>query len=182
MTETTLPTGRLILRPFAETDFRSVHDYASDPEVVRYVSFGPNSEEQTREFIQRAMAPAETPRTKYDFAVTLKDSGRLFGGCGLYLKDERRQGFIGYVLHRRFWGQGYATELAGALVNFGFRSLGLHRITAFCDPANGASARVMEKIAMRREGLMRRDVWMKGAWRDTLYFAILADEWRASHA
>jgi RimJ/RimL family protein N-acetyltransferase len=128
------------------------------------------------------MAAAETPRTKYDFAVTLKDSGQLVGGCGLYLNDEQRQGYIGYVLHRRFWGQGYATELAGALVDFGFRILGLHRITAFCDPANAASARVIEKTGMRREGLMRQDAWVKGEWRDTLYFAILGEEWRASHA
>ena len=173
-----LRTPRLVLRPLEASDWHAVHEYASDPEVVRYMPWGPNTEEQTHEFMQRAIvSAAERPRIKYDFAITLRDGGRLIGACGIYLRDERRQAYIGYVLHRAFWGKGYATELASALLAFGFGELKLHRIIATCDLLNTASAHVLEKIGMRREGVMRQDVWEKGQWRDSLAYAFLAEEW-----
>jgi RimJ/RimL family protein N-acetyltransferase len=174
----TLTTEHLILRQFEEDDWRAVHEYASDPEVVRCMPWGPNTEEESREFVRRAMAAAaEMPRLKYDFAILLHGSTRLIGACGIYLGEDARQANIGYVLNRAFWGKGYGTEAARAFLNFGFGELKLHRITAACDVLNKSSARVMEKIGMRREGLMRQDVWEKGEWRDSLYYAILAEEW-----
>ena len=178
-----LTTERLILRTFVEDDWRAVHEYASDPEVVRCMPWGPNTEEVTREFVRRATTAAtEQPRLKYDFAVTLRDSGRLIGACGIYLRLDRHQAHIGYVLNRAFWGKGCATEAARALADFGFGELKLHRIFATCDVANPASAHVLEKLAMRREGLMRQDVWEKGRWRDSLLYAVLEDEWQPGEA
>ena len=88
------------------------------------------------------------------------------------------EGWIGYSLNRKFWGQGYATEAAEALVKFGFGQLNLHRIFATCDPFNVASARVLEKAGMQREGHFRQHKWVKGKWRDSLLYAILDCEWR----
>jgi RimJ/RimL family protein N-acetyltransferase len=173
-------TKRLLLRDFKEADWKAVHSYASDPEVVRYVDWGPNTVEETKSFIRRAIATQkEQPRRNYHFAIVLKTENRLIGACGIFVSNpDNREGWIGFVLNRHFWGQGYATEAAKALVIFGFKKLNLHRIFATCDPANIASARVLEKIGMQREGRLREHKWVKGKWRDSLLYALLNHEWK----
>ena len=85
---------------------------------------------------------------------------------------------IRYVLHRDYWGRGRAAEAAGLLLQLGFGQLGLSRIWATCDVENRASARVLEKIGMQREGRLRRNLLIRGRWRDSYLYAILADDWR----
>lgn len=171
-------TKRLILRDFNETDWQAVHGYASDPEVVRYMDWGPNTEEETKVFIRRSIShQKEKPRRNYTLAIILKAEDRLIGSCGLHVANpDNREGWLGYCLNRHFWGQGYATETAKALLRFGFQQLGLHRIYATCDPANIASVHVLEKIGMQREGHLREHKWAKGRWRDSLLYAILDSE------
>lgn len=70
------------------------------------------------------------------------------------------------------------TEAAGALLGYGFTALDLHRVWATCDARNKASARVLEKIGMRREGLLVHERVVKGDWRDSCVYAVLKDEWR----
>jgi ribosomal-protein-alanine N-acetyltransferase len=173
-------TERLVLRDFEQADWEAVHSYGSDLEVVRYMDWGPNIEKETKEFIERAITHTkEKPRGTYTLAIVLKQENKLIGGCGLYVSSpENREGWIGYCLHRDFWGQGYATETAKALLKFGFDQLNLHRIFATCQPANVASARVLEKIGMQREGHFREHRWAKGKWRDSLLYAVLDHEWK----
>jgi RimJ/RimL family protein N-acetyltransferase len=175
-------TVRLELREFQKADWKETHEYASDPQVVHFMSWGPNTEEETRAFIERSIAyQKEKPRVKYSLAIVIRDGNRLIGGCGLYESNfESREGWIGYCLNRQFWGQGYATEAARALLKFGFTDFNLHRIFATCDPANTASAHVMEKIGMQYEGHLRENTTSKGAWRDSLLYAILDREWKTS--
>jgi ribosomal-protein-alanine N-acetyltransferase len=102
----------------------------------------------------------------------------LIGACGIYVSNpDGQEGWIGYVFNRNFWGRGYATETAKALLKFGFNQLNLHRIFATCDPANIASAHVLEKISMQREGHLREHKMAKGKWCDLLLYAILDYEW-----
>jgi ribosomal-protein-alanine N-acetyltransferase len=172
-------TGRLLLRDLKKTDRQAIHQYASDPEVVRYMEWGPNTDEQTGSFIQRAISSQkEQPRRNYTIAIVLKAENMLIGGCGLSVSNpDSQEGWIGYCLNRRFWGKGYATEAAKALVAYGFDQLNLHRIFATCDPANVASERVLQKVGMKREGHLREHKLAKGRWRDSLLYAILSDEW-----
>lgn len=93
---------------------------------------------------------------------------------------DNREGWLGFCLNRHFWGKGYGTETANALLRFGFQQLDLHRIYATCDPSNNASAHVLEKIGMQREGHLREHKWAKGRWRDSLLYAILESEWKLS--
>jgi len=174
-----ISTRRLILRDFEREDWKSVHDYASDPEVVRYVEFGPNSEEESRIFTEKALQQkSERPRKNFTLAIVAKVQNALIGGCGLYVSNPKnREGYIGYVLNRNFWGQGYATEAAKGLQELGFNKLKLHRIFATCDAKNIASAHVLEKIDMRQEGRLRENGWVRGKWRDSLLYAILEQEW-----
>lgn len=179
MKHLSLTTERLVLREFDELDWQAVHEYASDPEVVRYMEWGPNTEDESRNFIRQAIAyQQEQPRRNYEFAVVLKARDRLIGGCGIHVSNpDSREGWIGYCFNRHFWGQGYATEAARALLTFGFDRLKLHRVFATCDPANIVSISVLEKIGMQREGHLREHKWAKGRWRDSFLFAILDHEW-----
>lgn len=174
-----LETDRLLLRQFEEGDFAAVHRYASDPETTRYVNFGPNSEDETRQFLQlRLKEQRVEPRADYVFAIVLKATEELIGSCGIHsVPGKQAERSIGYILARECWGQDYMTDAVRALITFGFQRLSLHRITATCDPKNVASYRVMEKAGMRREGYLRQDRWQKGAWRDSFVYAILEEEW-----
>lgn len=174
-----ITTERLVLREYTEADWPAMHEYSSDPEVVKYTLWGPNTEEETRSFLWLCRLYQETkPRLNYGLAVTLKDSDRLIGGCGLYdLNLEHREGELGYCFNRNYWGQGFATEAGRAMLEFGLRHLGLHRIFATCDPNNTASRRVLEKIGMQQEGHLHQHRWAKGRWRDSLLFAILDSSW-----
>jgi ribosomal-protein-alanine N-acetyltransferase len=175
-----LATERLVLRDFREDDWTSVHEYAADLEVVRYMPWGPNSEKETKAFIERALASqGEEPRTKFEFAVTLRETGRLIGGCGIRIMSSRdRAANMGYCLRRDTWGRGFAAEAAAAVVAFGFDVLNRHRIHATCDTENQASVRVLEKIGMRREAHFREDTRLRGRWRDSYLYAVLEQEWR----
>ena len=174
----TIRIGRLVLRELEDADWKAVHEYSSDSEVVRYMSWGPNTEEEDKSFILRAIAyQREQPRRNYALAMVLKANDILIGGCGLHISNlDNREAWLGYCLNRHFWRYGYATEAAGALLAFGFEELNLHRIFATCDPANIASAHVMEKIGMQREGHLRQHMWEKGRWRDSLLYAVLESE------
>ncbi|MEH1864033.1 MAG: GNAT family protein [Nostoc sp.] len=176
-----LETQRLILRDFVESDWQAVHQYASDDEVVRYLTFGPNSEEDTKNFLQREISlQGEEPRQHFALAVTLKTQQQLIGICRISVQDiYNKTGSIGYCFTKKFWGQGYATEAVKAVVSFGFQELSLHRIFATCHPENIASARVMQKIGMQQEGYLREHHWIKGEWRDSWLYAILEHEWRS---
>ena len=175
-----LTTARLHLRDYEADDWRRVHEYASHAEVCRYMDWGPNSADDTREFIRSTMeSRRESPRRQYAFALTLQSDGTLIGDCGLDLHPHA-QGALGYCLHPDFWGQGYASEAARALCGMGFRALGLHRIYATCRPENPASARVMEKVGMTREGLLREHLHYKGQWQSSYLYSILAEEYRES--
>jgi RimJ/RimL family protein N-acetyltransferase len=119
----------------------------------------------------------ERPRRKFQLAITLPETGELIGNCGIRVYDPAAGGAdIGYELDPRFWGCGYATEAARAMLSYGFGPLGMHRITAECLAENSASAHVLEKIGMRREGHLRENVWMKGRRWDTFLYAILASD------
>jgi [ribosomal protein S5]-alanine N-acetyltransferase len=175
-----LTTERLILRPFRASDYADVHDYAADPQVTRYTSFGPNSPEETRDFLSRSDAEAKSdPRHHFNFAITLRDADRAIGGAGFVIDHPlHRAAEMGYVLHRGHWGRGIATEAAEAVVRYAMATVGLHRIVARCHPENTASAGVMRKIGMQYEGRQREVMWMKGAWWDFLVYSILEHEWK----
>jgi RimJ/RimL family protein N-acetyltransferase len=122
---------------------------------------------------------AKWPRESIPLAIENKREKCLIGGTGFASIDpDTESAAFGYVLNRAYWGRGFATEASRALLEFGFRSLALHRIVARCDVRNHASMRVLEKLGMRREGHFRKDAKKAGAWRDTYLYAILEEEWR----
>lgn len=182
-----LETQRLRLRDFAPEDFEDVHAYSSDYENVRHMMFGPNTPEQTREYLE-VKCPAERlaePRMHYNFALELKDSGHVIGGISLHLNWHRDDAVLG-IINRHYEGCGYTTEALSGVLEIGFTQLGLHRIHAVCDTANVGVRRIFEKMGMRNEGTMRQ----RGKSRpkepepyfDQFGYAILESEWKEYHS
>ncbi|PSL40161.1 RimJ/RimL family protein N-acetyltransferase [Planomicrobium soli] len=178
--ENHLESTRLYLRELAEDDWQAVHEYASLEIVSRYQPWGPNSEEESRAFVDTVLLDAsKEPRSRFVFAIVLSESEKLIGAGEFNVQSiANRVGEIGYIVNPAYWGQGIATETARRLVEFGFSELGLHRIYATCDPRNIASQKILEKIGMVKEGLMREDLLMKDGWRDSLLYSVLEQEWR----
>ena len=176
-----IETERLLLRDFRKDDVDAVHVYAIDPEVIRYMDWGPNTLEVTREVIDRNIArQASWPRTQLDLAVELKATGALIGVISLHDANTDNSAF-GYCYNSAYWQQGYGTEAARAMAQIAFTRLGHHRIWATCDARNHGSYRIMENVGMRREGHLLKDVKARDGWRDSYLYAILAEEWRASN-
>lgn len=174
-----LRTERLLIREFTSEDWKAILAYQSDPLYLRYYKWTERKAEDVRTFIQIFIDWQEQkPRFKYQLAATLPETGQLIGMGGIRLKEpEATTADIGYEFAPSCWGRGYATELAKALLKFGFNELGLHRIEATCNAANTGSARVMEKIGMQREAHFREKAWYKGRWWDEYVYAILKPEW-----
>ena len=173
-----------MLREFRLGDEPDIHEYASDPEVVRFTDWGPNTHDVTQAVLRRWLKEQDQGlETSVTLAIELKSEKRLIGTIRIDVKDERtRTADIGYSLSRRYWNNGYATEAAHALIDAAVRRLGIHRIWASCDTRNTGSYRVMEKLGMRREATFHKDVLQKGEWRDTHLYAILSEEWLAREA
>jgi RimJ/RimL family protein N-acetyltransferase len=172
-----LESPRLILREFVVDDWHSVHQYARDVDVVKFMHWGPNSEDDTKAYLDYIMtAQRQQPRRIYEFAVILKHDGLLIGGAGLHL-EKYSQASLGYCFNKQFWGQGLATETVRSLCEYGFNALQLHRTFATCRTENRASARVMEKLGMKRDGVLREHFYAKGQWQNSFLYSILSREY-----
>jgi RimJ/RimL family protein N-acetyltransferase len=171
----TLETGRLKIREFLLTDLESVHSYASQMEVVKFMPWGPNTVKDTRAFFTRKFKEqCQKPRPNYDFAIEDKVTGEFLGSAGLLIKNfESGVANLGYILKKTAHGNGYATEFSKRLIEFGFQQLQLFRIEATCDSENIASFRVMQKIGMQKEGVLRGNQILRNRRRDTIVCAIL---------
>lgn len=176
-----ISTSRLALREFLPEDWRDVLSYQSDPRYLRLYPWSGRNETEVREFVQMFLdQQRDQPRRNCQLAITLRSNGQLIGNCGIRRKPENDwEADIGYELSPDHWGQGYATDAAQALVDFGFQELNLHRISSWCIAENVASARVLEKVGLRLEGRLRENEHFKGRWWDTLVYGLLKQEWEA---
>ena len=144
-----IKTQRLLLRPLSLSDFKTVHEYASDIENTKYMLFLPNtSEMETKDFLTSVELEWQKEEPSFfEFAIILNDEH--IGAVSISLDNEKYQGSIGWILNKRYWNLGYAQEAACAILEFAKNKLKLQKVIAQCDSRNIASARVMEKIGMR---------------------------------
>ena len=179
-----IETNRLTLREFSQQDFDAVHAYASDPLVTRFTSFGPNSPQETRDFLARTIEAASAlPRRAYTFGVVERATARLIGSCGLEACDQTQRHYsFGYCFNRDVWRQGFGKEAARAIVDFGFERLGSHRLMALVFSGNAASAQILKGLGFRQEGMSTQSMYVRESWHDILTFAQLHSEWRSLKA
>ncbi|MEU9889002.1 GNAT family protein [Sphaerisporangium sp. NPDC051011] len=173
-----LSTSRLILRHFRPDDAEILSAYRSDPDVARYQSWdAPVPLDRARSLI--AIYAAGDPRVPGWFQYAVERDGVLIGDVGVKLHDTRMQADIGYTLAAAHQGQGYATEAVRRVIEDLFEH-GVRRVSAECDARNLRSARLLERLGFRREGLRRAKMWFKGEWTDDLVYGLLREEWRST--
>lgn len=143
-------TRRLVLRPLGVKYLHTVHEYASDYENTKYMVHLPNERfEDTLAFLQNIEQEWEKDDPEfYEFAVCMED--KHIGAVSVYLDENKRSGELGWIINKRYWGQGIALEAAEALINFASDKLNIHHFIAHCDSENIGSYKVMEKIGMIR--------------------------------
>lgn len=177
-----LLTERLSLRPFRDDDLDAFHAIQSLPDVVRYLYWETQSRDGAREMLERRKLQVAVDREGQGLhlAADLRSTGALVGHFSLFFaSQEHRQGEIGFVMHPNHHGHGYATEGARLMLRLGFGELDLHRIVGRCDGRNTSSARLMERLGMRREAHLVENEFIKGEWTDELVYAMLDREWQA---
>ena len=169
-------TDRLIIRRFNKMDWKDLYEYLSNEIVVKYEPYNIYSEGEAKK------EAADRAESDFFYAVCLKETGKLIGN--LYLaKGDFDTWEIGYVFNLEYWGKGYATESAKALMNIAFAQFGARRIIAMCNPLNEASWKLLERLGMRREGTLFKNIYFKKdingepLWSDTYEYAILKSEW-----
>ena len=180
MPSSRLETERLVLRPFGAGDFDALYAYQSRADVARYLYWGPRTEDEVRDALEKKVN-AVAIRSEGDIlalAVVVKATTELIGDVVLQLLSrEHRLGEFGYIVHPDHRGRGYATEAGRAVLRLAFQDLGLHRVIGSTEARNTASARVLEKLGMRREAHFVENEYVKGEWQSELVYAILDREW-----
>ena len=170
MQRTEIRTERLVLRPFEAGDVEAARAYRDDEEFLRFLPHIPQpfTRADAEKFVALVMS---APRERPIFAVVL--DGIVIGAVNLEVNGDRRTAELGYSIGRTWWGRGYATEAARALVAWGIETFGLVRITATTDPENLRSQQVMERLGMRREAvLVANRVGRDGEPRDEVVYAL----------
>ena len=177
-------TPRLVVREFCDGDFERFRALEARPETYFYERASPDAA-ATRVYLAQAQADAALglgteayPRRRYRLAVLLRATGMLIGRVTLTVQNAAiGEWEVGWAIHPDFWRQGYAVEAARPLLALAFDTLGAHRVIAFAHAENYASRRVMEKLGMRQEGLLRETFRWRGGWADEVVYGLLEREW-----
>lgn len=172
-----ITTERLILRRMMATDAGDMYEYACQKEVTEYLTWFPHPDPvYTRDYLEY-LGTRYRVGDFFDWAITLKESGKMIGTCGFtsfdYANDSAE---MGYVLNPEYRGRGIVPEALQAIMKFGFDNLGLHRAEAKFIEGNDASRRVMEKVGMSFEGIRREGMLIKGKYKNIGVCAVLRDE------
>jgi RimJ/RimL family protein N-acetyltransferase len=151
--------------------------------VARYLYWEPRGRAEVAASLDKKIACVriQAEGDMLNLAVTRAAGGPAVGDLMVhYISDVHRQVEIGYVFHPAVQGQGLATEAAGALLELAFVGLEAHRVYAQLDARNAASARLLERLGMRREAHLVENEWVKGEWTDEVIYGLLASEWSGS--
>lgn len=177
-----LTTPRLALRRLQASDWNELLEVVSDEELFRYLEGRPLGEEEVLGWLESDRhVKLTTASQPFYLGVQVQDDGKLIGYAALnFVEPQRLQAELRVVLGRGHQRKGFGAEIVAVLLSFCLDGIGLHRVTARCDPRHLAANRVCEKAGLRREGEFRQDHFRNGEWADTACFAILAGEYRAA--
>ena len=177
-----LRTDRLILRRLRRRDAQALFDYAKDREVSDRVLWEAHrSLGDSRAFIRAARRQYRKGLPSV-FGIELKETGALIGTIGFaWLNGDNETAEIGYSLSRAYWNQGLMTEALEAVLRFAFTELHLNRVEAQHELTNPASGRVMDKVGMKEEGILRESLYIKGRKSDMRLCAMLRADWESAH-
>lgn len=179
----TLETRRLTLRPFTEADTDGIFALQSNAHVLRYWDSVPWADRARADRFIATCAQMAQDGMGIRLAIDRKSDGAFIGWC-CFVKwnPEFRSGSVGYCFEEAAWGQGYATEATGGLLQWAFDSLPLNRVEAESDTRNIGSGRVLERLGFLREGTKREDCIVNGDVSDTWIYGLLRREWESRRA
>ncbi|KLV23034.1 MULTISPECIES: GNAT family N-acetyltransferase [Niallia] len=177
-----LETERLILRKVTLEDVEDMYYYGTNEDVSKYVTWKTHKTlSDTREYIEFILSQYENKKIA-PWGIEYKENGKFIGTIDFVswqLKHKIAE--IGYVISQDYWGKGIAPEAANEVIKFGFNNMDLVRIQARCDVENIGSARVMEKVGMTFEGVIRKGIFVKGKHQDIKMYSILKEERSSIH-
>lgn len=170
-------TKRLIIREFSQNDLEALLTYEKQPGMLQF-EHGIPDDDTAKKYLNNAIQCArEVPRTRYHLAINISPNNEVIGRVSLTRQNPSIDEWeIGWSVRMDYWGKGYATEAAYQMLEFAFQNLHAHRLVAFCHADNISSAKVMEKLSMKREGHLRQTRWFNERWADEYVYAILDAE------
>lgn len=144
-----IQTKRLLLTPLGPQYLASTHLYSSDMENTKYMVHLPNADiSETKDFLTRVHAEwQKTVPQFYEFAILL--GKEHIGAASIYIDQDNAEGELGWIINKKYWGNGYASEAAIEIINFAVKELNIRKFIAHCDSENVSSYRVMEKLGMK---------------------------------
>ena len=175
-----LETDRLILRPFKIEDAEEVfNNWASDDEVTKYLTWPTHSSvEMSRSYMEFCIN-GYNEKNVYQWGMELKNSHELIGNISVVkIIDEIDSVELGWVIGRKWWGNGYTAEAAERLLEFFLTEVSVNRICAGHDIDNPNSGRVMQKIGMKYEGTLRQSGKSNQGIVDVANYSVLREEWK----
>jgi [ribosomal protein S5]-alanine N-acetyltransferase len=174
-----IKTARLLLREFQASDLDKLFMMERREDFRRYRG-EPMSREETADRLRLKISDAQAnPRVRYYLAVILPPSDHVIGQISArVIQPYIREWEVTWNIHPNYWGKGYATEGARAILDMVFRQMNGHRAIAICHTENHASIRVAEKVGMQREGRTRQTILIAGVWHDEYLYSLLEEEYK----
>ena len=161
-------------RDLKNTDIDYLNELYALPEVTQYQTWGPQSYEETQQFINVVLD--KDSNWIYNVLVD-PDTDKVIGAIQLAIDEVNQSAEINFIVHPNYWGDGVATDIAKTIIKYAFKVLKLNRIGAAIDSNNIASGIVLEKLGMKREGMLRKDKLVQDEYRDTLIYGLLRSEY-----
>ena len=181
MTELTVRTERLLLRPFDKSDLQEVLGYYSVPDIQRYLDWKARDKTEAKSAFEalRKQTRLSRPGEVLTLAVVRKSDGKVIGHVSLrYTDATAAQGEVRFAIAPIYRNKGYGTEAVKAVLTLGFEQFKFHRIYARTAGKNEASAKLLKDLGMRLEAHYREHALFQGEWDEELHFAILDREWQ----
>jgi RimJ/RimL family protein N-acetyltransferase len=183
-TDANIVTKRLVLRGLVPADAGALFKYRSLPEVCRFQGWKPQTLAEAETFIRERISKIPgVPDTWYQLGILEKETGELIGDIGLHFAGPENDSVeIGYTLHPEHQGKGYATEAVKAVVGHAFRVLHKRTVTASVDPANENSVALLERVGMKRDASLPKDIRLDAKRENGLVFRIMKEDWIGNDA
>lgn len=174
-----IKTDEILLRELNFNDIRDMFEIFSNEEVLKYYDILPHKSIEDTERLFFTFTNNYKDHKAIRWGIINRANNKLIGTCGFHNFDYKlSRAEIGYELNRAYWKQGFIHKALNEIINIGFQSNSLNRIEAIVDDENENSKIILERLAFKYEGCLRKRFYFNGRFRDENYFGLLKDEWR----
>lgn len=176
-----LITQRCIIRPFEGADMEDLFEIYRSEEICRFLLHEAWTDENKEKQFKRKLVAKDLQQDKV-LSLACELNGKVIGDIAVWYTEMKETVEIGFVFHPDYGGQGYASESVRAVLEYLFKEVRVHRVQANMDARNLASAKLCERLGMRREAHFRQDFWSKGEWTDSFIYGMLVEDFATTNA